>query len=181
MKNYLNNIGKNSKIAFKNLSSINFNKRNRFLDTYIKELGKNSNKIIKENKKDVRDCKRHDLIDRLILDKNKIENIRNSLDQIKKFKNPLGKVISKWKRPTGLIIKISIPIGVIGVIYESRPDVTPYVSALCIKSGNVAILKGGSEAYFSNKILSNLFRNSLKKNNINQNCVQFINKKIEKL
>ncbi len=182
MKNYLNNIGKNSKIAFKNLSSINFNKRNRILDTYIKELGKNSNKIIKENKKDVRDCKRHDLIDRLILDKNKIENIRNSLDQIKKFKNPLGKVISKWKRPTGLIIKkISIPIGVIGVIYESRPDVTPYVSALCIKSGNVAILKGGSEAYFSNKILSNLFRNSLKKNNINQNCVQFINKKNRKI
>ena len=182
MKNYLNNIGKNSKIAFKNLSSINFNKRNRILDTYIKELGKNSNKIIKENKKDVRDCKRHDLIDRLILDKNKIENIRNSLDQIKKFKNPLGKVISRWKRPTGLIIKkISIPIGVIGVIYESRPDVTPYVSALCIKSGNVAILKGGSEAYFSNKILSNLFRNSLKKNNINQNCVQFINKKNRKI
>ena len=69
----------------------------------------------------------------------------------------------------------------IGVIYESRPDVTPYVSALCIKSGNVAILKGGSEAYFSNKILSNLFRNSLKKNNINQNCVQFINKKNRKI
>ena len=86
--------------------------------------------------------------------KNKIENIRNSLNEIKKFKNPLGKIITRWKRPNGLTIKkISIPIGVIGVIYESRPDVTPYVSALCIKSGNVAILRGGSEAYFSNKIL----------------------------
>ena len=182
MKKYLKDIGINSRIAFKNLSNINFNKRNKILETYNKELGKNKNKIIKENQKDIRDCKRQDLIDRLILDKYKIENIRNSLEEIKKFKNPLDKVISKWKRPNGLTIKkVSIPIGVIGVIYESRPDVTPYVSALCIKSGNVAILKGGSEAFFSNKILSNLFRESLKKNHVSQNCVQFINKKSRKI
>ena len=182
MKIYLKNIGKNSRIAFKNLSNVNFNKRNRILDSYNKELGKNKNKIINENKKDLRNCKRQNLIDRLILDKNKIENIRNSLNEIKKFKNPLGKIITRWKRPNGLTIKkISIPIGVIGVIYESRPDVTPYVSALCIKSGNVAILRGGSEAYFSNKILSNLFRSSLKKNNVSQNCIQFINKKSRKI
>ena len=80
-----------------------------------------------------------------------------------------------------IIKKVSIPIGVIGIIYESRPDVTPYVSTLCIKSGNVAILKGGSEAYFSNKIFSNLFRGSLKKNNVNQNCVQFIDKRNRKV
>ena len=178
MKTYLKNIGINSKIAFKNLSNEDYIKRNKILDTFNKELGKNKNKIIKENSKDIRGCKREDLIDRLILDKSKIENIQNSINEIKKFTNPLGKVITKWKRPNGLTIKkISIPIGVIGVIYESRPDVTPFVSALCIKSGNVAILRGGSEAYFSNRILSNLFRDSLKKNNVNQNCIQFINKK----
>ena len=182
MKKYFKNIGTNSRIAFKNLSSVDFNKRNRILDTYNKELGKNKNRIIKENGKDLRNCKRQDLVDRLVLDKNKIENIRSSLNEIKKFKNPLDKVIAKWKRPNGLIIKkVSIPIGVIGIIYESRPDVTPYVSALCIKSGNVAILKGGSEAYFSNKILSDLFRKSLKKNSVSQNCVQFINKRSRKV
>ena len=182
MKKYLKNIGVNSRIAFKNLNKVNFKKRNKIIDIYNKELGKNKNRIISENAKDLRNCKRQDLIDRLILDKNKIESIRNSLNEIKNFKNPLEKVITKWKRPNGLIIKkVSIPIGVIGIIYESRPDVTPYVSTLCIKSGNVAILKGGSEAYFSNKIFSNLFRGSLKKNNVNQNCVQFIDKRNRKV
>ncbi len=182
MKKYLKNIGINSRIAFKNLNKVSFKKRNKIIDIYNKELGKNKNRIISENAKDLRNCKRQDLIDRLILDKNKIESIRNSLNEIKNFKNPLEKVITKWKRPNGLIIKkVSIPIGVIGIIYESRPDVTPYVSTLCIKSGNVAILKGGSEAYFSNKIFSNLFRGSLKKNNVNQNCVQFINKRNRKV
>ncbi len=182
MKKYLKNIGINSKIAFKNLSNVNYKKRNKVIDTYNKELGRYKKKIIKENSKDLKNCKRQDLIDRLILDENKIEDIRNSLNEIKKFKNPLEKVITKWKRPSGLTIKkVTIPIGVIGIIYESRPDVTPYVSALCIKSGNVAILKGGSEAYFSNKIFSNIFRSSLKKNNINQNCVQFIDSRSRKV
>ena len=118
----------------------------------------------------------------MILDKNKIEKYSTLFRSNKKFKDPLGKVISNGKRPMVLDYnKISIPIGVIGVIYESRPDVTPNVSALCIKSGNVAILKGGSEAYFSNKILSNLFKVSLKKNNTDPNCIQFINLRIRKV
>ena len=182
MRKYLKDIGIKSRIAFKNLSEISYVKRNKILETFSKELLKNKKKIIKENEKDIKLCKRQDLIDRLLLDNNKIENIRNSLDEIKKFRDPLGKILSSWKRPNGLKIKkISIPIGVIAVIYESRPDVTPYVSALCIKSGNVAILRGGSEAYFSNYIFSNLFRNALKKNHINQNCIQFINKKNRKI
>ena len=95
-----------------------------------------------------------------------------------KFEDPLGKILSSWKRPNGLIIKrISIPIGVIGVIYESRPNVTSDVSALCFKSGNVVILRGGSEAFHSNKILAELFRKALKKKKCNENCVQFIQSK----
>ena len=182
MKYYLKNIGSSAKIAFKDLSKANFIKRNKILETYNKELGKNKSKIIRENNKDIKFCKRDELVDRLLLNNKKIEDIRQSLNEIRKFKNPLGQILNRWKRPNGLSIKkISIPIGVIGVIYESRPDVTPYVSALCIKSGNVAILKGGTEAYFSNKILSNLFRISLKKNKVNQNCVQFINIKNRKV
>ena len=182
MIKYLKKIGINARKAFESLNNYNLKKRNKIINTYNKELGKNLKKILNENNKDLKICKRNDLVDRLILDKNKIENIRHSLNEINKFKDPLGKVISNWKRPNGLSIKqISVPIGVMGVIYESRPDVTCNVSALCIKSGNVAILKGGSEAYFSNKILSNLFKVSLKKNNTDPNCIQFINLRSRKV
>jgi glutamate-5-semialdehyde dehydrogenase len=99
-----------------------------------------------------------------------------------KFKDPLGKIIEKWKRPSGLTIKkVTIPIGVIGIIYESRPNVTCDVSSLCFKSGNVAILRGGSESFNTNNILANLFRNSLSLNGINRNCLQFIDKKNRKI
>ena len=104
------------------------------------------------------------MIDRLKLNNKKIGQIRKSIAEIIKFKDPLKKTLSSWKRPNGLIIKrISIPIGIIGVIYESRPNVTSDVSALCFKTGNVVILRGGSEAYHSNKILANLFRKALNK------------------
>ena len=99
-----------------------------------------------------------------------------------RLKNPVDIELSKWKRPNGLKIKrVTIPIGIIGIIYESRPNVTADVSTLCFKSGNCVILRGGSEAYFSNKILANLFRQSLKKNNINMNYVQFVESKDRKL
>ena len=99
------------------------------------------------------------LIDRLILDEKKISNIINSIKSIIKLKDPTNIILEKWKRPNGLnISKISIPIGIIGVIYESRPNVTSDVASLCFKSGNAVILKGGKEALNSNKILSKLFR-----------------------
>ena len=79
------------------------------------------------------------------------------------------------------IKKVSTPIGVVGVIYESRPNVTADVAALCLKSGNCSILRGGSEAYNSNKLLAKLFRDSLKKNNVDKNCVQFIENKNRKI
>ena len=182
MSKYLNNIGIKSKIAFKNLAGIDLKKRNRVLESYSKSLSKNKKKIIKENLKDIKTCKRKDLIDRLIIDEKKIENIRSSINQIVKFQDPLGKIIQKWKRPNNLIIKkVTVPIGVIGIIYESRPNVTCDVSSLCLKSGNVAILRGGSESFNSNKILANLFRNSLEKNRIDKNCIQFIESKNRKI
>ena len=182
MNKYLNNIGVKSKVAFKNLSKIDIKKRNKVLENFIKSLKKNSKQIFKQNLLDVKACKRKELIDRLIINEKKIESIRSSISQIIKFSDPLGKVIEKWKRPNNLIIKkVTIPIGVIGIIYESRPNVTIDVSCLTLKSGNVAILRGGSESFNSNKILANLFRDALKKNNINKNCVQFIENKNRKI
>ena len=92
MSKYLNNIGIKSKIAFKNLARIDLKKRNRVLESYSKSLSKNKKKIIKENLKDIKACKRKDLIDRLIIDEKKIENIRSSINQIVKFQDPLGKI-----------------------------------------------------------------------------------------
>tara|TARA_B100001093_G_scaffold428314_1_gene423064 strand:+ start:2082 stop:3323 length:1242 start_codon:yes stop_codon:yes gene_type:complete len=179
---YLEKIGKNSKKAFKNLKKVSHSKIRKILDDYNIALLKNKNKIIYENNKDIKGAKRKQLIDRLILNDERIENIRYSINQISKFKNPIGVVLDRWKRPNKLEIKkISTPIGVIGIIYESRPNVTADVAALSLKSGNCSILRGGSEAFKSNKILANIFRDVLQKNRVDKNCVQFIEKKDRKI
>ena len=179
---YLETIGKNSRKAFEELKSIEHNKIKRVLEYYNKSLLKNKTKIIKENQKDVKNVKREHLVDRLILNEKRIDGMRHSINEIAKFKNPIGQVLDTWKRPNKLQIKkISTPIGVIGVIYESRPNVTSDVAALCLKSGNCSILRGGSEALNSNKILANIFRAALQKNGLNKNCLQFIERKDRKI
>ena len=179
---YLENIGKNSTKAFENLKTLKHDKIKKILESYNKSLKKNKQKIIKENQKDVKNIKRNNLIDRLILNDERIEVIRHSINEIRNFKNPIGQILKTWKRPNKLNIKkISTPIGVIGVIYESRPNVTADVAALCLKSGNCSILRGGSEAMNSNKILASLFRSALQKNGVDKNCVQFIENKNRKI
>ncbi|MAH74556.1 MAG: glutamate-5-semialdehyde dehydrogenase [Candidatus Pelagibacter sp. TMED197] len=175
---YLEKIGKNSRKAFEDLKAIKHDKIKKVLKDYNNALLRNKRKILSENQKDIRSAKRQNLIDRLILNDKRIEGIRESINEISKFKNPIGRVIESWKRPNKLKIKkVTTPIGVIGVIYESRPNVTADVAALSLKSGNCCILRGGSEAFNSNKILANIFRDKLQKNKINKNCVQFIEKK----
>tara|TARA_B110000971_G_scaffold215186_1_gene248285 strand:+ start:65 stop:1306 length:1242 start_codon:yes stop_codon:yes gene_type:complete len=174
----LKEIGINAKKAFFKLKNLESQKIDKVLLKYNQLLLENKKKILQENLKDVRIMKRKHLIDRLVLDEKRIESIRHSINEIVKFKNPLNRVIEDWKRPNGLrISKVTTPIGVIGIIYESRPNVTADVSALSFKSGNCAILRGGSEAFNSNKILANLFRDSLSDNKIDRNCVQFIENK----
>ena len=182
---YMIKAGEKAKIASLNLSKISINKRNSVLQQFSKFLKINSKLILDSNKKDISKAKskklKDGMIDRLRLDHKKIEQIINSIKEIIKFKDPLGKTLSTWKRPNGLIIKkVSIPIGVIGVIYESRPNVTSDVSALCFKSGNAVILRGGSEAFHSNKVIAKLFRKALKKKKCDENCVQFIEDKNRK-
>ncbi len=122
------------------------------------------------------------LIERLVLDSKKIKSIKKSVKDIIKLEDPINKVLERWKRPNGLLIrKISTPIGIIGVIYESRPNVTSDVSSLCFKSGNAVILRGGSEAINTNRILSSLFRKALKINKVDPNFVQFINNRNRKV
>ena len=156
--NYLESIGKNAKKAFEDLKGVKHRKIKKVLENYNSSLLKNTNKIIRENLKDVKNVKRKHLVDRLILNKKRIEGIRYSINEIAKFKDPVGRILETWRRPNHLTIKkVSTPIGVIGVIYESRPNVTADVAALCLKSGNCSILRGGSEAFNSNKLLVSLF------------------------
>ena len=179
---YLENIGKNAKKAFEDLKTVKHAKITKVLEDYSKSLLVNKKRIINENRKDVESVKRKHLVDRLILNDKRIEGIRHSINQIARFKDPIGQVLEQWQRPNKLQIKkVSTPIGIIGVIYESRPNVTADVAALCLKSGNCSILRGGSEAFNSNKLLANLFREVLKINNINKNCVQFIERKNRKI
>ncbi len=181
MKNILT-IGKKSKLAFENLKKVNHKRINETLDDFIKFILLNKKKILKENAKDVKNLKRKNILDRLLLNEKKIEDIIKSIKEIKKFPSPIGKTLESWTAKNKLNIKrVTTPIGVIGVIYESRPNVTADVAALCLKSYNCSILRGGSEAFYSNKILSNLFRKSLNKNRIDQNCMQFIENKNRKI
>ena len=179
---YLEKIGINSRQAFEDLKNVKHDRIKKILNDYNKAILIDKRSILRENQKDVKNIKRKHFIDRLILDDKRIDGIRHSINEIAKFKNPVGRVLERWVRPNKLEIKkISTPIGVIGVIYESRPNVTADVAALSLKSGNCCILRGGSEAFNSNKILANIFRKVLQNNKINRNCVQFIEKKDRKI
>jgi len=184
MKKSLTILGQNAKKALSNF--VSSEKKDHVLEDFRKLILRNQSKIILENKKDLQFAAKkrlkESLIKRLFLDKNKILQIIKSIQSIKKFKDPVNKIVEKWQRPNGLkISKVTIPLGVIGVIYESRPNVTSDVASLCFKSGNPVILKGGSEAYFTNKIIADLFRKSLQKNKIDKNYVQFIKHKNRKI
>ena len=177
---YMKKIGVKAKQASNYLSNLSEKKRNDVLKQFCIFLKVNKKQILRVNKKDIKEAKKikKSMIDRLKLDEKKINEIIKSVEQIIKFKDPLGKLLKSWKRPNGLTIKkISIPIGVIAVIYESRPNVTSDVSSLCFKSGNAVILRGGSEAFNTNQLIAKLFRKALKKKGCDENCVQFIEEK----
>ena len=179
--NYLDQLGKRAVIAFNSLADLNEKQKNKTLYDYILELKKNKKKILQANALDIKLARskkiKENIIERSILNNDRIDSIIKSIREVIKLKDPTKKILSSWKRPNGLIIqRISMPIGVIGVIYEARPNVTADISILCFKSGNCAILRGGTEAFHSNTILSALFRKVLKKNKINPDCIQLVNK-----
>ena len=180
----MNLIGIKSRIASE--KKVNTDTKNKVLNLYAKLLDKENKSILRENLKDIKFAKskgiKENLINRLQIDKVKFKNIKDSIIKISKLKDPVNLTLKKWSRPNGLNIKrVTIPIGVIGVIFESRPNVTSDVAGLCFKSGNAVILKGGSEAINTNRILAKLFRQALKKNNVDENYIQFVDSKDRKM
>jgi len=184
MSQYMSLIGQKARRA--SLKKINTKIKNKVLKRYALLLDKEKNSILKENIKDVKSALKkrlkNNLIDRLFIDQKKLTNIKNSINKIAKLKDPIDNILEKWSRPNGLKInRVSIPIGVIGVIYESRPNVTSDVASLCFKSGNAVILRGGSEAINTNKILAKLFRKALKENKVNEDFIQFVDSRDRKM
>ena len=184
MNKYMNLIGiKSRKASGKKITT---KTKNKVLKDYAKLLDKEKNFILKENTKDIKFAKnrglKKNLISRLLINEQKLNDIKKSIHKIEKLRDPINVILNKWKRPNGLnISRVTIPIGVIGVIYESRPNVTSDVASLCFKSGNSVILKGGSEAINTNRILAKLFRRALKINKVDENYIQFIDSRERKV
>ena len=184
MSRFMNLVGiKSRKASSKKIAT---NIKNKVLNKYAQLLDEEKKLILRENAKDIKFAQnkglKDNLINRLKIDDLRLKNIKNSIKKISKLKDPVDVILKKWKRSNGLSIRrVTIPIGVIGVIFESRPNVTSDVAGLCFKSGNAVILKGGSEALNTNRILAKLFRKALKKNNVDENYIQFVDSKNRKM
>jgi len=155
MKQEVINIAKQAQEASRALGNLSTEKKNKALLAMANALVKNAAYIKKENAKDARFAKSigksSAFVDRLLLDDKRIVKMADGLRQVARLKDPVGDIMKSWKRPNGLLIKkVRVPIGVIGIIYESRPDVTSDCISLCLKSGNAVILRGGKESIHSN-------------------------------
>tara|TARA_Y100000389_G_scaffold120375_1_gene117703 strand:- start:3170 stop:4426 length:1257 start_codon:yes stop_codon:yes gene_type:complete len=180
IKNYVNNICINAKLSSQEISCLSEREKNSILLSLVEEINLNSEEIKKSNTKDLDNLKSSNnfnsaFIDRLLIDDSRIDSMVSSIKEIIEFKDPVGEINDLKKMSSGIKVgKMSMPLGVIAMIYESRPNVTVDASALCIKSGNAIILRGGSESILTNIVLANCIKNALVKNNINENVVQLI-------
>lgn len=161
------------------ISQLSTKVKNSILLQMAKALRDNTQKILVENRKDMSQATLNNLSsamqDRLFLDEKRIDSMAIAIEEIAALKEPLGKVLDGWVTEDGLKIeKVSVPIGVIGIIFESRPNVTSDTAALCFKSGNVCVLKGGKEADYSNKIIASVLQEVLEKNSLPKEIVSLL-------
>lgn len=176
---YLNTIGKNAKLASSKLNLLGQNEKNNALLVAAKALVSQEDKILEANAIDIENAKKNgmmeSLIDRLKLTKDRIAGMADGLIQIASLKDPIGEMISMENRPNGLqIIQKRVPMGVIGMIYESRPNVTADAFGLCFKTGNAVILRGGSDAIHSNQAITLVLQQALESVSITKDAVQLI-------
>lgn len=178
---YLENIGIKAKNASKELSVASSDVKNAALNKIANALEENAEIIIEKNNIDIENGRNSGLadsmLDRLMLNKERIEKIASAIREIVALDDPVGKTVSGTTRPNGLkISKVTVPLGVIAVIYEARPNVTADAAALCLKSGNTVILRGGKEAINSNMAIACVMRNALSEVGLDENCIQLIDK-----
>ena len=179
MNEMLNRLGINAKAAETEMRNLSTNKKNEVLLAVADKLVKDAQTLISANRLDVETGKRNHmpegLIDRLLLTESRIEGMAEGLRQVAALDDPVGEVTGMKKRPNGLLIgQKRVPLGVIGIIYEARPNVTADAFALCFKTGNVVILKGGSDAIHSNEVIVNCIRETLNEQGVTEDAIQLI-------
>lgn len=172
-------MGENAKKAAYDLSILSTKTKNNALALMAKELLDSKEEIIRANKIDMQEAKNKNvsesLLDRLYLNDKRVEDMATGLLEVVKLPDPVGEIISMWKRPNNLQIgQKRVPIGVIGIIYESRPNVTCDAAGLCLKSGNATILRGGSDAINSNKAIVKALRNGIEKSGLPKDAIQLV-------
>ena len=179
MNEMLNRLGMNAKAAETEMRNLSTNKKNEVLLAVADKLVKDAQTLINANKLDVETGKRNHmpegLIDRLLLTESRIEGMAEGLRQVAALDDPVGEVTGMKKRPNGLLIgQKRVPLGVIGIIYEARPNVTADAFALCFKTGNVVILKGGSDAIHSNRAITRVIKEGLRKEKLSQDLILLV-------
>ncbi len=168
-----------AKTASRMLSQLSGREKNRLLNEMAAALRANTMSIIEANARDMHSADINNLSvalkDRLLLDEGRIDAMATAIEEIAALKEPVGRVLDGWITEVGLKIeKVSVPIGVIGIIYESRPNVTSDTAALCFKSANVCVLKGGKEAEHSNQIIASILRSVLKKHGLPEALISLL-------
>lgn len=176
---YIETLGSNAVKVKKILAVADTGKKNSALAEISRALIENSDKIIEANQKDLTAAKKNGMSvsmqDRLMLNEDRIKGIASAVDELIKLEDPIGKVDNGSVRPNGMrITKIRVPMGVIGMIYESRPNVTADAATLCLKTGNAVILRGGKEAYNSNKCICEIMRDAVEKAGFPKDIIQFV-------
>lgn len=161
------------------LSTVTTQEKNKALLAIAQSLRNSSETIINENKTDLENGSENGLsagmLDRLLLDQKRIEEIAKAVEDVAALPDPCGRLLEEMTRPNGLVIKkVSVPIGVIGIIYESRPNVTADAAVLCLKSSNAVILRGGKEAIHSNIAIVAAMRSALAACGFDENCIQLV-------
>lgn len=176
---YAKKIAREAKEASFRIANADSKTKNRILREIASRLRRRSRELIAANKKDVAYGVQTGLskamLDRISLNEKRICDMADSVEAVVRLPDPVGERISRWKRPNGLVIsKVRVPLGVILIIYEARPNVTQECASLCLKSGNSVILKGGRESYHSNRALARIFRDVLRKNRFPEAAVTLV-------
>ena len=175
----LEELGVKAKEAERKLSVATTEEKNKMLTAIAKALIDNTEKIVEANAIDLENGKKNGLpdgiLDRLMLNADRIKGMAKGIEDIVKLPDPVGKILNTIVRPNGLKIeKVSVPLGVIAVIFEARPNVTSDAAALCLKSGNTVILRGGKEAINSNKMITSAMRDAVKSVGMNEDVIQLV-------
>ena len=167
------------KDAAKDINTATTSQKNKALKEIKNILILNENRILEQNKRDIESAKQsglqEHLIDRLTLNSDRIKSMVSAIDELIHLADPVGEIIDGTTRPNGLKIeRVRVPLGVIGIIYEARPNVSVDAATLCLKSGNAVLLRGGKEAIYTNTVLVNLMKDALKNCNINPNSIELV-------